>query len=356
MGLWRFEQSLDTLNRWNSFKKENERSQIRPNAYVTAANFLPMRPADVPKFLASHKNPLLLGDKGKNAIRIILEPAAAASLPEHRNSGLSKLGTDMEAVAAGIGVGTTIGTSAATLGLVTTAVLAGEGIRGALTTVVLTAGTLSGKSAGLALSAAGGIGAAIAIALAVVIGMAIARQAISDAMDRRLKREFDLGFDPIDVYSLINDRNVSKRGFNRAAVFGFLLKMLIADPAERGLLTLKQPDPRTVRPGLRKPGVVTVRHQGAYVSDVTLSYLDANRRPVSIVRKARPIAQVDRFDIPGDATQVRLSIVMYTGLAGAAGKVTLINRLLRRNELDNMCFTTVGTTIVGRGLKQSTCK
>ena len=46
MGLWRFEQSLDTLNRWNSFKQENERSQVKTYEYgPTSGNFLPMRPA-----------------------------------------------------------------------------------------------------------------------------------------------------------------------------------------------------------------------------------------------------------------------------------------------------------------------
>jgi hypothetical protein len=366
MGLWRFEQSLDTLNRWNSFKELNERSQIKPNNFTpTAGNFLPMRPASVRKFLATHTNPMLLGNDGRDSIVLLLGPAAAASLPEFKNGDLAKLGADMNAVAAGIGVGTTIAVSAGTLGLVTTAALGGvvsTAVGSAaitksmvpLASIVLKAGTLKLGSAATTLSAAGGIGAAIAIALAVVIGIAIARQAISDQMDRRLKWEFERGFDPIDVYSLVNDRDVSKRGFNRSAVFGYLLKMLIADPAERGLLTLKRPDPRTLGPGL--PGVVTVRHQGAYVSDVTLSYLDANRRPVRIVRKARPIAQVDQFDIPGGARQVRLSIVMYTGLAGSQSKVTLINRLLRTDELSNKCFTTVGTTIVGRGLTQSACK
>jgi hypothetical protein len=212
----------------------------------------------------------------------------------------------------------------------------------------------TGKLGGFSLGSAATIGVAIAIALAVVIGVAIAKQAISDQMDRRLWWEvYERGFDLVDVNSMINDRDFSKRGFNRSAVFGYLLKMLIADPAERGLLTLKKPDPSTLGPGL--PGVVTVRHQGAYVSDVTLSYLDADRRPVRIVRKARPIAQVDQFDIPGGATQVRLSIVMYTGLAGPQSKVTLINRLLKTDELSNMCFTTVGTTIVGRGLKEAPC-
>lgn len=365
MGLMRFEHSLATRELWNSFKRENERSQIRPNNIgPTTANLLPMRPADVNKFLASHTNPMYLGNKGQSAIRILLEPAAAASLPQYRNSGLGRLGADMDAVAAGLGVGTTITGSAATLGLVSVAVFTSAGVVKAvtpgvtipLTTAILKAGTLSGKASGLALSSAGGIGVAIAIAVAVLIGIAIANQARSDAMDRRLKREFDLGFDPVNVYSLINDRNISKRGLNRAAVFSYLLKMLIADPADRGQLTLKQPNPRTVKPGLKKPGVVTVRHKGAYVSNVVLTYLDENRRTVRVVRNRRPVGTVDRFDIPGEATNVRLFIEMYTGLLGKQSKVTLINRVLRRNELNNKCFTTVGTTIIGRGLKESVCK
>ena len=382
MGRWRFEQSLDTLHRWNSFKRENERSQFDPNKYnqgPTAGNFLPMRPADVPKFLATHTNPMLLGNKGRSAIRLLLEPAAAASLPQFRNDRLARVGADMDAVTAGIGVGTTLGTSAATIGLVSSAVLSGTGVIGVSSTVVgatttasgaavpitNTAATYgpmkavllkSGKLAGFSLGGAAAIGIAIAIAMAVVIGIAIARQAISDQLDRRLKSEFNRGFDPIDVHSLVNARSASRRGVNRSAVFGYLLKMLIADPAENGMLSLQRPDPRTVGAGLPRPGVVKVQHKGAYVSDVTLSYLDANKRLVRVVRNSRPIGQVDRFDIPGEATQVRLSIVMYTGLAGSAGKVTLINRVLRKDELRNKCFTTVGTTIVGRGLKEGYCE
>ena len=247
MGLWRFEQSLDTLNRWNSYKRENERSQFDPNKYnngPTAGNLLPMRPADVPRFLKSHNNPMLLGNKGRNAIRLLLDPAAAASLPEFRNGGLAKVGADMDAVAAGIGIGTTLATSAGTLALVSSAVLSGTVVGSVTTTAVTTAGATTvantvpmyklllatGKLAGFSLNAAAFIGVAIAIAMAIVIGIAIARQAISDQLDRRLKREFERGFDPIDVYSMINDRDVSKRGLSRSTVFGFLLKMLIARP------------------------------------------------------------------------------------------------------------------------------
>ncbi len=361
MGYWRFENALATLKRWNSYKKANERSQIRPNNQgPTFGNTLPMRPANVPKFLASHTNPMYIGNKGQGAIRILLEPAAAASLPEYRNSGLGKLGADMDAVAAGVGIGTTIGTSAATLGLVSTAVFVQGGSiitttgGGSLIAAILKASAISGKASGLSLGAAGGIGVAIAVALAVVIGIAIANQARTDALDRRLKREFDLGFDPVNVNSLINDPNISKRGINRAAVFAYLLKMLVADPADNGQLTLKQPDPSTVKPGLKKPGVVTVQHKGAYVSNVVLTYLDENKKPVKVVRNGRTAGTIDRFDIPGEATNVRLFVEMYTGLAWKP-KVTLINRVLRKNELQNNCFTTVGTTIVGRGLKQSVC-
>jgi hypothetical protein len=96
-----------------------------------------------------------------------------------------------------------------------------------------------------------------------------------------------------------------------------------------------------------------VQHRGVYISEVKVTYLDGNKNLVThpSSAKGRTAGLDDLFNIPGNATKVRLFIRMNTGV----GLVTLIDRELTGPEQDNMCFKTVGTTIIGRDLKIEPC-
>jgi len=230
-----------TYDRWRDFNGANPFAPQTGYGYGSpAANFLPNTP-DVRGFQAQLTNPMYIGTNGLEAIRQLIEPAAASHLPEFRNSALAAAGADLNAVVAGVGIGTGAGVTAATLGLVSTAVLAGEGLRGPLIAVVTQAGTLTGKTTGLTVGAAGGVGIGISLAMAALIAKAIAEQAQADALDRELRHQLDIGPQPADVYAMLTSADEQLLSANRSAMFSYLLKMLIADPVDKGLLTLAAP-------------------------------------------------------------------------------------------------------------------
>ncbi len=96
-----------------------------------------------------------------------------------------------------------------------------------------------------------------------------------------------------------------------------------------------------------------VRHRGAYITEVKVTYLDKNGRLVVHPNSAtgRTAGLDDLFNIPGDAKKVHLFIRMDTGV----GLVTLFDKDLTGEQMDDMCFTTVGTTIIGRDLVIEPC-
>ncbi len=231
-----------TLSRWLEFNGHNpvKAAQAYGQGPV-AGNLLPNTP-NVAGFEARLTNPMEIGSAGLHAIDLLVDPAAAASLPEFRNTGTGMLGADFATVAAAVGA--QFGGTAATVALVATAVAAGTGKKGALIKIVSSVGYIAGKSTGAtSVGGALGIGIGVSVALTALITKAVVEQARADELDRKLKASVGAGPQPLNVYELLNSGDEGQRLVNRSAVFSYLLKMLVGDPADKGLLTLKQPKP-----------------------------------------------------------------------------------------------------------------
>lgn len=249
---------------WSDFKGDNPFAPPQRNDHAApAANLLPKIPS-VSEFQARNTNPMQIGGAGSHAIRSFLEPASYAGLPEFRNSNMGLAGQDMAAIAAGVGVGATLAGTAATLGLVSSAVFGATAVISTTSTTALIGGqivttTVSnlatitpallaskgtiafGSSVSLASSSA--IAVTISVALAALIGKSFADLAQAEQLSLRLKTSLDAGPQPVDAYALVSAGDVGTRQANRTMAFSHLLKMLIAEPVDKGFLSVTRPEP-----------------------------------------------------------------------------------------------------------------
>lgn len=254
-----------TYQRWREFNGQNPYTPKPGYGYgVSAANFLPQFPS-TDNFMGQNENPMQIGSEGLKAIQMLMDPATMAALPEFKNNNYAQIGADFAAIAVAAGIGGTFGTAAGTITVVGTAVF-GPSITISMSTTAATAAGLVGTAtpyAGIvtvqatpgllisknilavgsssSLSGSAAIGVIVAVALAALIGKTAADMAKSDALDRELRHNLDVGPQPVDIYSLVNSSDEGTRSSQRTAALSYLMKMLIADPAEKGLLTIKTP-------------------------------------------------------------------------------------------------------------------
>ncbi|HMB92351.1 MAG TPA: hypothetical protein VKP65_15975 [Rhodothermales bacterium] len=244
-----------TYDEWRLFNGAGEFKPKDLNYTTTAANFLPVIP-DVAGFQATLDNPMYIGPKGRETIELLLAPLVAASLPEFKNTPLGQLGTNLDAIAAGIGIAGSVGTAAGTLGVLSAGVFGfsvqigvntAAGWQVANAAYLVSNNLLVASSSSATLSSSALIGVGISLALAAMIGKSFADLAKSDALDRELRRTLDAGLQPVDAHALTRQGQTEA---NRSSVFSYLLRMLIADPADNGYLTLSMPEV-TCPPGLK---------------------------------------------------------------------------------------------------------
>ena len=190
-----------------------------------------------------------------------------------------------------------------------------------------------------------------------ILGREIADVAQTNEYDRQIRAKAGKVDQSFRVSEYLG-RNPNQ--YRRAIIFSKLMKMTIADPSDRGLLRMELPDPDKPRGTLSTlvaEKQIKVQHRGAYVTDVLFIYRDEFNRVKRQELKGQTSGRNNVFSFPVNAREVRLNLTMYTGLAGAASKVKLIDRVLKPEELKgNMCFTTQGTTLIGRKLVIEPCR
>ncbi|MEP3051787.1 MAG: hypothetical protein ABJP90_14980 [Paracoccaceae bacterium] len=253
-----------TYDAWREFNGRSQFSANESYGYSSpAANFLPVIP-EVSTFQAQQTNPMQIGVEGSKAMINLLHPAILAGSADGASLNLGENGLDLAGIGVAAGLGGTLAVAAGSLAVVAaTVTTVGTSAVPIATTAVTAAMTVTqtipgvsyvvpnaaflvsknviaaGASSSLGSSAAIGIG--ISLALAALISKSFADLAMSNALDAKLRTTLDAGPQPVNVYQLLNTNDAAQAQLNRSAVFGYVMKMLIADPAEKGLLSIEVP-------------------------------------------------------------------------------------------------------------------
>ncbi|MGB7208022.1 MAG: hypothetical protein WBD27_05120 [Pyrinomonadaceae bacterium] len=213
-----FKIAQDTRTSWRMFSGQpvagfgNVAPPAKYQPGSTLGNMLPKYPK-VSEFLKteSPNGSMEVGNNGRVTIEMVLAPAVASNFPDYDNRPFKELGKEINGTAAATGLGAGAGQAAASLLLVSSAILGftlkvgaiGSSVFVTVTPAMVAGGQILGHVS-FAFMAGAGVG--IALGFAFVLAMVFADVIKSQQYDKILNDAVRAGPISVDVSSLVNPK------------------------------------------------------------------------------------------------------------------------------------------------------